>query len=108
MSFTTLLIQKYEENEKILLPCLLSFNSFGTKYPSSWPTIPRRSPAPGQPFPGGQPSEEPADHISVHGIVKSASPQKISVESESGTVEFAVDDYSEVSPPINPIRSGRS
>ena len=89
--------------KKILLPCLLSFGiASAQNTPPPGQPFPGGQPAPGQPFPGGQPSEEPADHISVHGIVKSASPQKISVESESGTVEFAVDDYSEVIlPPIN-------
>ena len=89
--------------KKILLPCLLSFGiASAQNTPPPDQPFPGGQLAPAQPFSDGQPSEGPSDHISVHGIVKSASPQKISVENESGTVEFAVDDYSEVIlPPMN-------
>ena len=69
---------------------------------------------PGQ-FPGAAPAAQPgqypgtapaadhgSDHMQVHGVVEAASPQKIIVKNETGTLnEFAVDDYSEVIlPPI--------
>ena len=57
---------------------------------------------PGQ-FPGAAPAaDHGSDHMQVHGVVEAASPQKIIVKNETGTLnEFAVDDYSEVIlPPI--------